>query len=65
MDSSGEKPIDGKRNVVALGLVSMFNDIASEMAYPIIPIFLTSVLGAPVAIVGVIEGIAEATASIL
>ena len=54
-----------KRNVVALGFVSMFNDIASEMAYPIIPLFLTSVLGAPVAIVGVIEGIAEATASIL
>ena len=43
----------------------MFNDMASEMAYPIIPLFLTSVLGAPVAIVGVIEGIAEATASIL
>ena len=54
-----------KRNVVALGLVSMFNDIASEMAYPIIPLFLTTVLGTPVAIVGVIEGIAEATASIL
>jgi len=63
--TSGRRPIDGKRNVVALGLVSMFNDIASEMVYPIIPIFLTSVLGAPVAIVGVIEGIAEATASIL
>jgi MFS family permease len=58
-------PVAGRRNVVALGLVSMFNDIASEMAYPIIPLFLTSVLGAPVAIVGVIEGIAEATASIL
>ena len=55
----------GRRNIVALGLVSMFNDIASEMAYPIIPLFLTSVLGAPVAIVGVIEGTAEATASIL
>ena len=55
----------GKRNVTALGLVSMFNDIASEMVYPIIPIFLTAVLGAPVAIVGIIEGVAEATASIL
>jgi MFS family permease len=57
--------ISGKRNVKALGLVSMFNDIASEMVYPIIPIFLTTFLGVPVAIVGVIEGIAEATASIL
>jgi len=53
------------KNVFALGLVSFFNDVASEMIYPIVPIFLTSVLGAPVAIVGLIEGIAESTASIL
>ena len=53
------------RNVFVLGLVSFFNDVASEMIYPIVPIFLTSVLGAPVAIVGLIEGIAESTASIL
>jgi len=53
------------KNVFVLGLVSFFNDIASEMIYPIVPIFLTSILGAPVAIVGLIEGIAESTASIL
>ncbi len=53
------------RNVFALGWVSFFNDLASEMVYPIVPIFLTSFLGVPVAIVGVIEGIAESTASIL
>lgn len=53
------------RNVLALGAVSLLNDFASEMAYPIIPIFLTATLGAPVAAMGVIEGIAEATASIL
>ncbi|OGD16235.1 hypothetical protein A2V47_08105 [Candidatus Atribacteria bacterium RBG_19FT_COMBO_35_14] len=53
------------KNVFILGLVSFFNDVASEMIYPIVPIFLTSVLGAPVAIVGLIEGIAESTASIL
>lgn len=53
------------KNVIWLGFVSFFNDVASEMIYPIIPIFLTGVLGAPVAIVGVIEGIAESTASIL
>ena len=52
-----------KRNVFVLGLVSLFNDISSEMLYPLIPIFLTAVLGAPVAAVGLIEGIAEATAS--
>ena len=53
------------KNVFVLGLVSFFNDVASEMIYPLVPIFLTSVLFAPVAIVGLIEGIAEATASIL
>ena len=53
------------KNVFVLGLVSFFNDVASEMIYPIVPIFLTSVLGAPVAIVGLIEGIAESTASVL
>jgi len=53
------------RNVFALGWVSFFNDLASEMIYPIVPIFLTSFLGVPVAIVGLIEGIAESTASIL
>ena len=56
---------DIPKNVVWLGLVSFFNDVASEMIYPIVPIFLTSVLGAPVAIVGLIEGIAESTASVL
>jgi MFS family permease len=53
------------KNVFVLGLVSFFNDVASEMIYPIVPIFLTSVLGAPVAAVGLIEGFAESTASIL
>ncbi len=53
------------RNVFALGWVSFFNDFASEMIYPIVPIFLTGFLGVPVAIVGLIEGIAESTASIL
>lgn len=54
-----------KKNVFVLGLVSLFTDISSEMIYPLVPIFLTSVLGAPVVIVGLIEGIAESTASIL
>ena len=53
------------KNVVILGWVSFLTDISSEMLYPIIPIFLTSVLGASMAIVGFIEGIAESTASIL
>ena len=53
------------KNVFTLGMVSFFNDIASEMIYPLVPIFLTSVLGAPVAVVGLIEGISESTASLL
>lgn len=52
------------KNVLTLGIVSFFNDLASEMIYPIVPLFLTSVLGVPVSVVGLIEGIAEGTASI-
>ena len=46
-----------------LGVVSGLTDISSEMLYPVMPIFLTSVLMAPMRVVGLIEGIAEATAS--
>ena len=42
----------------------MLADLSSEIAYPLFPIFVTTVLGAPVALLGLIEGIAEATASI-
>ncbi|MGB3510348.1 MAG: MFS transporter [Microcoleaceae cyanobacterium] len=51
--------------VWALGLVSLCSDFASKMIYPITPIFLTTVLGAPVWSVGIVEGIAESVASIL
>lgn len=53
------------RQVLILGFVSLFTDFASEMLYPVTPIFLTSVLGAPMAVVGIIEGIAEVTAGFL
>ena len=53
------------RNVFFTGLVSLFMDISSEMVYPLVPLFLTKVLGATKTAVGVIEGIAEATASLL
>jgi len=53
------------RTVVALGLVSLANDAASEMITPLLPLFLTATLGAGPAIVGLVEGVAEATASIL
>lgn len=53
------------RNIVAISLVSFLNDISSEMVYPVVPIFLVTVLNAPVTIVGLIEGIAEATANLM
>ncbi len=48
-----------------LGLVSFLNDSASEMITPLLPIFLTATLGAGPAVVGLVEGLAEATASVL
>jgi MFS family permease len=53
------------KQVIILGMVSLFTDIASEMLYPITPIFLTAVLGSSMAVVGMIEGIAEVTAGLL
>ncbi|MFH1470331.1 MAG: MFS transporter [Candidatus Micrarchaeota archaeon] len=58
-------PLNLDRNVQLLGLVSLLTDVSSEMIFPLIPIFLTSVLGAPVALLGVIEGVAGATADLL
>ena len=53
------------RTVWALGLVSLFMDISSEMIHALLPLFLTTTLGASVALVGMIEGIAESTAAIV
>jgi MFS family permease len=53
------------RTVVVLGLVSLLNDAASEMITPLLPVFLSAALGAGPAIVGLVEGVAEATASLL
>jgi MFS family permease len=53
------------RNVVALGIVSFFTDVSSEMIYPLLPVFLTAVLGASASMLGLIEGAAETTAALL
>lgn len=50
--------------MVALGVVSLFNDISSEMIYPLLPLFITSVLGAGASVLGAIEGVAEAFLSL-
>jgi MFS family permease len=52
------------RSVLALGWVSFLNDAASEMIYPLLPDFITRILGASPAALGLIEGIAESTASL-
>lgn len=53
------------RAVVALGVVSLLSDLSSEMIYPLLPLFLTTVLGAGALSLGVIEGVAEATSSLV
>jgi MFS family permease len=54
-----------KPQVILLGLISLLNDTASEMIYPLLPVFLTTALGATPLIVGLIEGAADALASVL
>jgi MFS family permease len=53
------------RNVIALSLVSLFNDASSEIIYPLLPLFLTTYLRASASAIGVIEGAAETTAAVL
>lgn len=65
MEGKSQNTIVQNPTVVKLGFVSFFADVASEMLYPVTPIFLTTVLGASMASVGLIEGIAESIASLL
>jgi MFS family permease len=53
------------RNVYALAAVSFFTDVSSEMIYPLLPVFLATVLGANAGFIGAIEGAAESTAALL
>ncbi|MFO0833700.1 MAG: MFS transporter [Phycisphaerales bacterium] len=52
------------RNLLLVGLASLLTDMSSEMVYPILPLFLTATLGASPRVLGLIEGIVEATASL-
>jgi MFS family permease len=52
-------------NIIALGLVSFFNDASSEIIYPLLPLFLTGRFGASAQLIGLIEGIAESSSSLL
>lgn len=74
-----EKPVDSdnstpkkksifsgiSRNVVAMGLTSFLTDFSTELYYPMLPIFLRTVLDAGARFIGIIEGVAETTASLL
>ena len=53
------------RTVLALGLVSLFNDASGEIIYPLLPLFLTDTLGASKTFVGLVEGLAESASSLL
>ena len=61
----GPSPRSLPTNVIALGVVSFFTDVSSEMIYPLLPVFLTGTLGASASFVGAIEGAAESTSSLL
>jgi MFS family permease len=52
-------------NIVILGLVSLFTDLSSQMVFPLLPLFIVEVLGAGAFVVGLVEGAAETTASLL
>jgi MFS family permease len=53
------------KTVIALGVVSFFTDFSSEMIYPLLPVFLSSTLGAGALALGLIEGVAESISAIL
>ncbi|MBS1811611.1 MAG: MFS transporter [Acidobacteria bacterium] len=53
------------RTVLALGLVSLFNDASGEIIYPLLPLFLTDTLGTSKTFVGLVEGVAESVSSLL
>src|SRR3954469_5491967 len=60
-----DAPKEIGRNVYALSAVSFFTDASSEMIYPLLPVFLTTVLGASAGSLGIIEGAAETTSALL
>jgi len=66
LHQENEKVILGlHKNVFSAGLVSFFMDFSSEMVYPLVPLFLATILGVNKSVIGIIEGIAESTTSLL
>ncbi len=52
-------------NIIFIGIISLLTDVSSEMIFTLMPLFLANVLGATTAVIGLIEGVAESTASLL
>ncbi|WML48154.1 MFS transporter [Neobacillus sp. PS3-34] len=66
MEAFQEKKVFGVSSIIFwVGVVSLLTDLSSEMIVPILPLFLTGVLHTQIMTIGIIEGIAESTASIL
>ncbi len=57
------RPVWLSRNLLALSWVSLLQDAASEMIYPLLPVLLNTVMGAPAAVIGLVEGAAEGAAA--
>jgi len=62
--AGGETRLGVSRNVLLLGLVSLLTDVSSEISVTFLPFFLANVLGVKTAVIGLIEGVAESTASL-
>jgi len=66
MQNKAEKLIFGLNpNIFFLGIVSFLTDVSSELIFTLLPLFLSNVLGTATAVIGLIEGVAESTASLL
>jgi MFS family permease len=63
MTTTPRKPLS--RDVIVLGWVSFFNDVSSEMIYPLLPLFMVAVLGASATALGWVEGVATAAVAVL
>lgn len=60
-----KKGLNLSPNIVFIGFISLLTDVSSELIFTLLPLFLTNVLGAATVVIGLIEGIAESTASLL
>jgi MFS family permease len=65
MDRTSSQTAPASKNILRLSFVSLLNDLGSEVLARLVPLFVTGVLGAPMSAVGMIEGLAESTATLL